>query len=361
MAAGRSGSRGAVALAFLVASLSLVAGACGSDDEDPDPVSDHLIVSIGDSVASGEGNPDRPATAFRRARWQSRRCHRSARSGHALAATQLLGPDQPGRMVLLGCSGATIRRGLLGPYRGIAPSRDGSREPAQVDRLRELAEGHDISAVLLSVGANDIGFGRIVQFCIFKEPCPKRAYDPEPGEPGPTPPLEEYMPEAIEELAQDYRVLDAALRRAVSAREVIVVEYFDPTSAPAGAARGGNCGMFFGGVSPAESRWAREEVLGLLNDQIRESAEEFGWLVVDDVDEEFAGHGICAGRQRYVTTARESVFGHGIPLAGNPLDRQTHRELLGSFAGTLHPNGAGHRATAELIVPLLEQLVVDTR
>jgi hypothetical protein len=119
--------------------------------------------------------------------------------------------------------------------------------------------------------------------------------------------------------------------------------------------------MFLGGVSPRESRWAREEVLRPLNDQIHESAAEHGWRVVEGVDEEFKGHGLCAGRQRFVTTARESVLGHGVPLGGSLLDRQTFRELLGSYKGTLHPNPAGHRATAELIAPLLEGLLLDAQ
>ena len=43
-----------------------------------------LIVVLGDSVASGEGNPDVPGA--RGARWQDRRCHRSANAGVAIAA-----------------------------------------------------------------------------------------------------------------------------------------------------------------------------------------------------------------------------------------------------------------------------------
>ena len=115
--------------------------------------------------------------------------------------------------------------------------------------------------------------------------------------------------------------------------------------------------MFLGGVTPGESRWAREHVLQPLNDQIHASAEELGWRLVDGVDEGFAGHGLCAGRERYVTTASESIFGQGIPLGGSLLDRQTYRELLASYKGTLHPNPAGHRATAALIVPVLDELV----
>src|SRR5574341_254922 len=67
-------------------------------------IKDYFIVSIGDSVASGEGNPDvnmwaTPNTPFPgwterdAARWQDKRCHRSAKTGAAMAALALEGAD----------------------------------------------------------------------------------------------------------------------------------------------------------------------------------------------------------------------------------------------------------------------------
>jgi hypothetical protein len=70
-------------------------------------IEDHLIVSMGDSMASGEGNPDTPgaynvsidlhgdvsARTVRAAVWKDQRCHRSARSGPALAAKALEDAD----------------------------------------------------------------------------------------------------------------------------------------------------------------------------------------------------------------------------------------------------------------------------
>jgi len=119
---------------------------------------DLLIVSIGDSVASGEGNPDRPklfvvcfsesdcisklhdqgATqwqidrklcvsalrmCFAPAQWQDQRCHRSSRAGPALAAWSLerLDPHTSVTFLHLACSGAGIDKGLVGPYEGQVP------------------------------------------------------------------------------------------------------------------------------------------------------------------------------------------------------------------------------------------------
>jgi hypothetical protein len=61
---------------------------------------DWLVVALGDSLASGEGNPDEPGQYFlppwsdedpqnTPVRCEDRRCHRSARSGPAQAAEQL--------------------------------------------------------------------------------------------------------------------------------------------------------------------------------------------------------------------------------------------------------------------------------
>jgi lysophospholipase L1-like esterase len=331
-------------------------GGCGGGDEGGEtvPVSDHLVVSLGDSVASGEGNPDRAAHFPRReAEWTVPRCHRSRRSGHAIAAHRLAGPDDPGRVVLLGCSGATIGEGLLKPYEGIAP--DGRLEPAQVEALRDLAADRTVDAVLLSIGANDVGFARIVQFCIFNfiGPCWEDRFDPEPGKPGPKLPLEQHVPLALKALARGYRNLNRVLREVIPAKRVIVVEYFDPTGGPEGE----NCEMFFGGVTPPESEWARENILRPLNAQILEAADLFGWKLVDGVDERFREHGLCAGSERWVVTARESIFDIGIPLEGSPFDRRTHQALLASYKGTLHPNPEGHAALADLIFPVLEEVV----
>lgn len=71
-------------------------------------VSDVLIVSIGDSYASGEGNPDvllGPATPA--GEWQDRRCHRSRLSGPAQAALELERRDPRSTVTFLSyaCSG----------------------------------------------------------------------------------------------------------------------------------------------------------------------------------------------------------------------------------------------------------------
>lgn len=144
-------------------------------------VKDRLIVGIGDSFSSGEGNPDSPVEIDRQsnranlnkafvydenvqkikyrkshslpvrtqngpANWMDRKCHRSAYSYHLRTALQIsLADPKRSAVTFLGyaCSGAEVAEGLLLPYKGAEGidlgqlSGDGSRrrDMAEIDRL----------------------------------------------------------------------------------------------------------------------------------------------------------------------------------------------------------------------------------
>jgi hypothetical protein len=110
---------------------------------------------------------------------------------------------------------------------------------------------------------------------------------------------------------------------------VVISTYFDPTTDVDGT----DC-RILGGVKPGESRWARENVLVPLNQRVEAAAAEHGWNVVPGVAETFRGHGLCAGKARWVR-----AFGEG------------------GVAGTLHPNEEGHRQIAAAINPVLDQVL----
>jgi hypothetical protein len=329
-ATGRRRRRGRGLVLALALGLTLASAEGASAD-----VGDRLIVSIGDSVASGEGNPDTGAD-LRRARWLHRPCHRSMRSGHAQAAVAL-----PVTFIALACSGATVPRGLLGPYRGIEPGSDGRFERPQVDVVNELVERRAIDALLVSVGANDIHFGAIVQFCAAVSRCYERRFDPRTplreAADRSAPTLDAAITAALTELPDRYRRLASALSPRIEARRVVLVEYFDPTTGADGRFCSTHLGI--GRVRPDESEWAHKRVIGRLNAAVAAAAAEHGWTLVDGVAEAYRGHGICqadAG-ERWVRTPVESFF------------RQDGRLAAASLSGTLHPNGRGHWQTAALI------------
>ena len=185
-------------------------------------VRDMLVAGIGDSIAAGEGNPDRPISlsdegfCFRRflggarseyfrpgrsgfngdrtcetapnvageqqewsklgARWLSQACHRSL-YGYQLRTALALAVENPRIAVTflpLACTGATIETGLLNPTRAREINCAAERGcpatvPGQIAQLRQqltdarrIQKDRPLDLVLLTVGANDIDFSGLV-------------------------------------------------------------------------------------------------------------------------------------------------------------------------------------------------------
>ncbi|MGA8616587.1 MAG: SGNH/GDSL hydrolase family protein [Xanthobacteraceae bacterium] len=183
-------------------------------------VRDLLIAGLGDSIAAGEGNPDRAVEleggfCFRRfgggglyfrpsragftgdrscetgptsdtaardwahhgARWMSPGCHRSLYS-YQLRTALALAVEQPHLAVTflpLACTGATIQAGMFaGQLFDDCPAvvgidRCSGMAPAQLTELKDLLDkAHKtqpqraLDMVLLTIGANDINFAALV-------------------------------------------------------------------------------------------------------------------------------------------------------------------------------------------------------
>ncbi len=303
-------------------------------------VQDWLIVSIGDSVASGEAVPDVPSATA--ARWQSTICHRSARAAPAKAAARIERADEHTSVTFihLACSGAEVRKGLLGPYAGIEPPTSGTKQPPQVRVLNELARRRQVDAVLVSVGANDVYFGPIVRFCAavpLASNCFEERFKP-PGMSAALP-AREAIAQALRDLPGRYEDLADTLSERIPPGRVHIVQYFDPTRDE----HGRTCRRILGSVTAHELELARSLVLEPLNRAVSKAGADHGWNVVGGVAERFEQHGYCAGRRAWVTTAGRSIGALGGP---RPQAR---------LFGTLHPNEAGHEDTAQLIVAALDR------
>jgi lysophospholipase L1-like esterase len=178
-------------------------------------VKDLLIAGLGDSFASGEGNPDVPVTFSeegrfrnlypRRARndgsgnaqWMDETCHRSL-YGHQLRAALQIAVENPHSAVtFLGyaCSGAAVDEGILGPQEhveyvsrnGQVQAVSGSSKDTQMRwLLREICavkpERTDgfwtcpggqyrrpVDLLFLSIGGNDIGFSSLVSWATLRD------------------------------------------------------------------------------------------------------------------------------------------------------------------------------------------------
>src|SRR5207244_2001387 len=181
-------------------------------------VKDRLVLRIGDSSASVEGNPDLPQEVnyifgepivVKDAVWWDKRCHRSmnAASAQAASAFEQADPHVSVTYLNFACSGATINRmyykdvstfapygpatslahpigtGILGPYAGADMPHSDNPEldqiPAQINQLTTTltlnGPARQIDALILDGGGNDINFGGIAGICSLYYDCPTHA------------------------------------------------------------------------------------------------------------------------------------------------------------------------------------------
>ena len=289
-------------------------------------VDDKLIIALGDSVASGEGNPAGSGPD----RWLDAPCHRGAAAGFQQAANQLGKVDRRRSItfVSLACSGARIDAGLLGSYDGIEPRPGAATYLPQVDRLRELGtarragedDGPGVDAVLLSVGANDVRFSSVVKKCALPGDCREG--------------VKAGVEQRVASLGARYGELGGALAEAAPATPVLITEYFDPTHDEFGRFCKDGPGL----TTDAEAQWAYEELLRPLNRQIRTAADVNGWRPIGGIAADFEHHGYCARERRWIRTLPEAL------AMNNP-------------AGTLHPNEEGHKAIARRVAGPLAALL----
>ncbi|BAT59686.1 hypothetical protein GJW-30_1_02219 [Variibacter gotjawalensis] len=266
-------------------------------------VRDLLIAGLGDSIASGEGNPDRPIAlddtgfCFRRAfsttggeyyrpsrsgfkgnrtcettpgspasatsanewfrmgaGWMSNACHRSLYSYQLRAALALAIENQHVSVtfVPLACTGAEIEKGLFASRRSReATCRGGScptTVPAQVpqaaaalEAARKLVPGRNFDLIFLTVGANDIYFSELVAN-VMVESTRERALL-ESG--GSIASLDESRAVLTRQLPSAFAKLRAALKPMVGGRmdRVVYTSYANPAldrgGVPCGGGRAG--------------------------------------------------------------------------------------------------------------------------
>ncbi|HUP51813.1 MAG TPA: SGNH/GDSL hydrolase family protein [Longimicrobiales bacterium] len=322
-------------------------------------VADRLVVAIGDSFASGQGNPDESGLAAQPYRdicvehttllykelsgrdeglpmdvipqWVEPAGYRSMRSGFAIAAAELDRGDPSHSYTFLSFanSGAEIRKGLLNPQGLYAVD---SEPLSQIEEVRRAVGDRQIDALLLSIGGNDSGFSQIVEHAIrgsFDQSNADARRDF----------IQDSVPALFAELAAEVRTLNV--------RQVFISSY------PADLIGSRSCGLlevdigeaakwgdWLPGVDGADGVGPRErqrfrDLAAELNRQIALASLQHGWHFVG-IEHRFAGRGYCETRS-FFRFAQDSC------------------RYQGDFKGTLHPNGRGHRAFADEMLEALER------
>lgn len=260
-------------------------------------VRDVLIAGLGDSIASGEGNPDRPIAlsdegfcfrsylggatgqyyrpsraGFKGGRaceapdtlqnwqrqsavWFNAACHRSlysyqTRTALALAARY---PHVAVTYLPLACTGATIADGLFGSQRAreCPPNRSGATCSGSVSgQLGELREAltaakrrqpdRRLDLLLLTIGANDINFSGLVSDVIV-DTSTERAIFKRSGMIGS---VDESRSELMRDLPQGFAKLREALKPLVGdLSRVVYTAYGNPALAGGAPCPGGRAGF----------------------------------------------------------------------------------------------------------------------
>jgi lysophospholipase L1-like esterase len=374
-------------------------------------VDDVLVVALGDSYASGDGNPEVPDAGAGEL-WAEGGVDASSDADHAAARRSTVAWPSRVAMALeradrrtsvtfvsLASSGATIDRGVVGPDSG---------RPSQLREAEGLVGERDIDLVLVSVGGNDVGFSEVVRALVDADPLlDPVCYDLD---------VEHAFASAVDgdwtrSTTASYRApftlecrattregkrlpglagLGAAFDRLASgmtglgADRVIVTEYPDPSG-------GGTCSEIVGDAVP----WPRlheidrpEQIAGVtgvldpLNRTIGDAARRHGWTVAGGIATSFAdGHGYCApwpdygypetyrDRPSFLRSRADYPDGWyrnpglsiAVPVSGVGISWYRTAVQSGVLQGpnrlytpgTMHPNEFGHGAIAAAVLDVL--------
>ncbi len=329
-------------------------------------VENHLIVSMGDSYASGEGNPvsktqwkwqGNQRVVDRSASWgtlSDLSCHRTANAGAARAALALERSDPHSSVTYLStaCSGAEAKHLMDTPYEGVVEIDDIVQKP-QVQEVKETLCANcspQIDALVVSIGGNDIGFGDIIVSCLLGSDF--STFD----ECGEDTELHAEIATKINTLAGaqivnlggafstpgTYDELASLFFTHLNTRGVYMTGYPDPTRNN----NGDVCDeIIFENAIPGDGEighddlvWASSFVVGHLNGALDHAIDQHDllhrWRTVPGIGDGFLFNGYCAD-PHMIVRYEESV------------------ENQGDILGSMHPNAAGHTVYAEQIIKAL--------
>jgi hypothetical protein len=372
------------------------------------------VFTMGDSLAAGEGAPDvngvygsegsvTSSTIFED--WDTRfggspatpgsnqdssRCHRSGHTSPSAVATIALQSEFPDVQEFwrsAACSGAAIvyggslsgdsdhlfdnptahKGGILLPYNGVENlgKRGISSDhlsptvyPTQIEQvntfLHELTlPNRKVDAMVISGGANDMGFGPLVQECAnigpnlgtdcdneqkVKDFIDLRLKILDKGVAGQIHSSYERLAESLQGASKDGDVvLDAA------PAHVYIQAIMNVARSGTGAGLASFCNQqpnedYEKNVKDSESQFLSNEVVDRLNAVIAAKATLHNWTFVNRYVKEFIGHGFCASASnRWVNTNHDSLAIQG------QLDETRGVPFVSVGGGIGHPNATGYQ------------------
>ncbi|HVD70683.1 MAG TPA: GDSL-type esterase/lipase family protein [Actinomycetota bacterium] len=234
-------------------------------------------IVMGDSTAAGIGGPPLPD-----ATGQDQACQRST-----IAFAETFARVNEWNVENLGCGGATIADGILGPQ-----VVGGLEVPPQLAVAKRAV---DAETVIINIGANDLHWSSLVFLCAAADSCDNRA-------------LTAYFQHSLDRFTQDYYELLRQLTALPGDPLVLINQYYEPFDPAL------DC-LASDGLTPEKIDVLLAR-LDTVNQVLANGAETFGYR---SIQPDFTGHELCTD-QSYVQGADEPA--------------------------PLHPNARGHLAIA---------------
>lgn len=350
-------------------------------------VQDLLVVAIGDSYASGEGNPEQPRISpGEEARWGDAPADAGAEAAHAAAhrstaawpalvalALEDADPTTSVTFVSVATTGARVKGDL------VASGSAGSTAD-QLTQVAQLVGERTIDLLFISAGGNDVGFPLVVRGLVDADPqadpvcyevdlenvwraatdgdwnrgsalrlgLPWGVTCRETRESG-RPVLAGLagLPAQLDELAEQIGDL-------LHVEQVYLMEYPDPTG---GGEDGEGCPEIVGDltapfgvheIDAGEQAAAKARVLGPLNRILDAAASAHGWSFVGGIADAFGvGHGYCAVMPHYPDADGETGAGLAVP-SPSAFYRHPAQDDLRAFLD--EPGLSWYRTAAESVL-----------
>ena len=251
-------------------------------------------------------------------------------------------PVAVGEKANLACSGAKAAN-LWPAAMGALPHFG---EPPQADALVAVAARDDVRMIVVTVGANDVGFGRLVAGCAL-DWARSSGDDPVLCRESARADLDAAIPAMTRRVRRALAGVRATMVSAGYTRSdyrLVVMGYASPL--PPGRwiryPEGGWSRLNLGGcpIWNADADWAAGEATGSIDAVLRSAAAEAGAEFLD-VRHALDGHQLCDSRSRRVG-----------PEGPSPSSAEWVRRLAfvqGSSRESLHPNAYGQRALGACI------------
>ncbi|KAM3717267.1 Lipase [Dirofilaria immitis] len=278
-------------------------------------IRDYWIGVIGDSFASGEGNPDVPANARDKtmAKWLSNRCHRSSRSWsykvYKQVTSAIVERSAAVHFSYLPCSGASVDNGILVVL----------NSTSQITVLEQITSirGTGPDLLMMSVGGNDIGYSEILSTLIW----------------GPTGSLFSTVDMRFFYASHQLDRVAKAIQK-LKPNQVVIPHYFDLTRNERGIVDADCADMRQ--ISTENLILAEKKILQRINGLITKKSKQYGWTAVEGVAELFRSRGYCSSTS-FIRSIRDSI------------------RLQGNSFGAFHPIEEAHQQIADLVVKQVQQ------